>query len=125
MNSKSDNSAVAPGLMRTVETVCGARFMSEKLRLFADTRDCLNGPCPANWQFELYTLDSDAAVTEWLADSLPDPAALLTKYLLFMGFYASSATDLLDYAETVLSELETTSLPVPLYHNVAHDGLLM
>lgn len=129
MNSESDNRVapgrVAPGqrgLLRTVEKVCGAQFLSEKLSLFSDTRDLLANVNIMNiWLFELYVLDSDEAVTEWLAGSLPDPAALLVKYLLFQGFYMSSATSLREYAETVLGELESvvlsTSSPPPLYHD--------
>lgn len=126
MNSESDNHVM---LMRTVEKVCGAQFLSEKLSLFSDTRDLLAGPFLDLWLYELYVLDSDEAVTEWLAGSLPDPAALLVKYLLFQGFYLSSATSLREYADLALNSLESvvlaTSSPPPLYHPVAHDGHLV
>ena len=123
MNSECD------GVMRTVEKVCGARFVSQKLSLFAETRDLLAGPSFTPWLYALFVLDSDDLVTDWLAESLPVPAVFLAKYLLFRGFYASTATDLREYAEMVLDELETwvPAIPssIPLYHPVAHDGPLM
>jgi hypothetical protein len=128
-------------LLHTVEKVCGARFVSQKLSLFAETRDLLEGPSFTLWLYALFVLDSDDLVTDWLAESLPVPAAFLAKYLLFLGFYASTATDLREYALSVLTELEmrvapvaacrpengllASPLPSPLYHNTAHDGLLM
>ena len=123
MNSECD------GVMRTVEKVCGARFVSQKLSLFAETRDLLAGPSFTPWLYTLFVLDCDDMVTDWLAESLPVPAVFLAKYLLFRGFYASTATDLREYAEMVLDYLEMRGpdipLPAPLYHNTAHDGLLM
>lgn len=125
MNSPAD-------LLRTVEKVCGARFVSRKLSLFAETRDLLAGPSFLPWLHALFVLDGDDLVTDWLAESLPVPAAFLAKYLLFLGFYASSATDLREYAVAVLDELEMRAAPVsatpshlPLYPHAAHDGLLM
>ena len=122
MNSPAD-------LLHTVEKVCGARFVSQKLPLFAETRDLLAGPSLQPWLYALFVLDSDDLVTDWLAESLPVPAVFLAKYLLFLGFYASTATDLREYALSGLTELESaglsTSLPSPLYHHVAHDGPLM
>ena len=122
MNSPAD-------LLRTVEKVCGAQFVSQKLRLFAETRDLLAGPSFTPWLYALFVLDSDDLVTDWLAESLPLPAAFLAKYLLFLGFYASTATDLREYAETVLDDLEmwVPAIPLlaPLYHHVAHDGHLV
>ena len=132
MNSPAD-------LLHTVEKVCGARFVSQKLSLFAETRDLLEGPSFTLWLYALFVLDSDDLVTDWLAESLSIPAAFLAKYLLFLGFYASTATDLREYAEAVLTELEmqiapvgragkglsASPLPARLYHNTAHAGLLM
>ena len=122
MNSPADD------LQHTVEKVCGARFLSEKLLLFAEAREHLAGPLYALWLHDLFVLDSDDAVTDWLAESLSTPAAFLVKYLLFRGFYLSSATDLREHAEEALDELQaavSTSLPPPLYHHVAHNGPLM
>ncbi len=134
MNSPAD-------LLHTVEKVCGAQFVSQKLSLFAETRGLLAGPSFTPWLYALFVLDSDDLVTDWLAESLPLPAVFLAKYLLFLGFYASSATDLREYALSVLTELEMWVAPVaacragnvglaspsrlPLYHNTAQAGHLM
>ena len=134
MNSPAD-------LLHTVEKVCGARFVSQKLPLFAETRGLLAGSSFTPWLYALFVLDSDDLVTDWLAESLPVPAAFLAKYLLFRGFYASTATDLREYAEAVLTELEmrvapvaagragkglsASPLPPRLYHDTAHEGPLM
>ncbi|MHB1643093.1 MAG: hypothetical protein ACYCS8_10640 [Acidithiobacillus sp.] len=121
MNSPAD-------LQHTVEKVCGARFLSEKLPLFAEAREFLAGPLYALWLHDLFVLDSDDLVTDWLAESIAAPAAFLVKYLLFRGFYMTNAADLREYAEAELTNLEaavSTSLPVPLYHHVAHNGPLM
>ena len=134
MNSPAD-------LLHTVEKVCGARFTHQKLPLFAETRGLLAGPSFTPWLYTLFVLDCDDLVTDWLAESLPLPAVFLAKYLLFLGFYASTATDLREYALSVLTELEMRVAPVaarraengllaspspaPLYHHAAHDGPLM
>ncbi|MHB1658115.1 MAG: hypothetical protein ACYCRF_02230 [Acidithiobacillus sp.] len=121
MNSPAD-------LQHTVEKVCGARFLSEKLPLFAEAREYLAGPLYVLWLHDLFVLDSDDLVTDWLAESIAAPAAFLVKYLLFRGFYMSSTPDLREYAGAELTNLEaavSTSLPVPLYHHVAHNGPLM
>ena len=115
--------------MRTVETICGARFLHQKLRLLADARELLDGPAFDAWLHDLFVLDEDR-VMDWLAESVPEPAVFLAKSLLQWGFYASDATDLREYADTVLEDLEARTLaaiqsPSPLYHLVAHDGLLM
>lgn len=123
MNSHADP-------MRTVETICGARFLHQKLRLLADARELLDGPAFDAWLHDLFVLDGEDRVMDWLAESVPEPAVFLAKSLLQWGFYASDATDLREYADTVLEDLEAQTLaaiqsPSPLYHLVAHDGLLM
>ncbi|BDB13367.1 hypothetical protein [Acidithiobacillus ferrooxidans] len=121
MNSPAD-------LQHTVEKVCGARFLSEKLPLFAEAREHLAGPLYVLWLHDLFVLDSDDLVTDWLAESIAAPAVFLVKYLLFRGFYMSSTPDLREYAEAALDDLQaavSTPLPSPLYHHVAHNGHLM
>ena len=123
MNSHADP-------MRTVETICGARFLHQKLRLLADARELLDGPSFDAWLHDLFVLDGEGPVMDWLAESVPEPSVFLARYLLYLGFYASRAMDLREYAETMLDDLEARTLaaissPSPLYHLVAQDGLLM
>ena len=123
MNSVSDEPAIF------VEKACLARLWSEKAALIREARSLLSEPGLVDrWAYQLFLLRTDAGVSGWLAESLPHPAEALVKYLLFQGFYASTATDLREYAEGVLDDLDTPP-PVPhhttLYHNTAQDGHYM
>lgn len=110
-----------------VEKVCGARFQSQKDRLAGDARALLAVPgLMDRWTHQLFTLTADAEITDWLAESMPNPAEALVKHLLYRGFYASSTTDLTDYAGTALDAL-VSGIPhlATLYHTAAHDGPYM
>jgi hypothetical protein len=111
-----------------VEKVCGARFQSEKASLVMDARALLIEPGVMDrWTYQLFTLATAAEITGWLAESLPNPAEALVKHLLYRGFYASSTTDLTDYAGTALDALAASATPhhATLYHTTAHDGPYM
>ena len=124
MNSRSADIE----MLDFVEKVCGARFQSEKASLAMDARALLSKPgLMDRWMHQIFTLTTDAEITGWLAESLPIPAEALVKHLLYRGFYASSTTDLTDFAGTVLDELAASSSlhHATLYHTAAHDGPYM
>lgn len=123
MNSKSADAE----LRDFVEKVCGARFQSEKAQLVMDARSLISEPSIMDrWTHQLFTLTADDEITDWLAESMPNPAEALVKHLLYRGFYASSTADLTDYAGTALDAL-VSGIPhlATLYHTVAHDGHLV
>lgn len=116
-------------LIDVVENACNARFVHQKLRLYAETRGLLEGPAFFPLLYELFEREDDA-VPDWLAQSLPEPAVFLAKYLLVLGFYASRATDLRALADAVLDSLEAQALAaIPssasLYHSTAQPGPFM
>jgi hypothetical protein len=99
-------SALPDDLMGTVENVCGAHFLSEKIALFSDTRRLLNHPVFSTYLYDIYGIDSEEGVVQWLAESIPAPDEFLLKFLLFRGFYMSDTKDLRDYVDEALSLLE-------------------
>ena len=104
-------------LIGTVENVCGARFLSEKSALFSDTRRLLNSPAFSTYLYDIYVIDSEEKITQWLAESLPVTDEFLLKFLLFHGFYLSNTTDLGAYVDEVLGHLEAEAISVIRRHH--------
>jgi hypothetical protein len=113
-------------LMGTVENVCGARFLSEKSALFSDTRRLLNSPAFSTYLYDIYVIDSEEGIVQWLAESIPAPDEFLLKFLLFRGFYISDTKDLRGYVNAELDSLEAEAVSVirrdavPEYNVVYH-----
>jgi hypothetical protein len=119
-------SALPDDLMGTVENVCGAHFLSEKIALFSDTRRLLNHPVFSTYLYDIYGIDSEEGIVQWLAESIPAPDEFLLKFLLFRGFYMSDTKDLRDYVNAELDSLEAEAVSVirrdaiPEYNVVYH-----